>query len=133
MFTLGDIAKFALGGTCVGLVVGVLGWLCAKRRRYWAFAVGVTLLGFVAAFFLHYEDAAFFAKSASRERLYAVFELLSVAPLALVFLFLPGLLVRRGASARSILATSVATSIVAMPVWLFYGLALGCGMGIDCL
>jgi len=127
------VLELILASTCIGFVVGALACLCATRKSYRAFVVGVVALGFGVALFAYLYDARHFATSASRMRLYAAYEALSVAPLVVLFLFLPGLMVRQGASLRWILATSIATSIVASPFYVCYNLILMCSIGIDCL
>jgi hypothetical protein len=59
MSDLAIFGKIALCGAPVGFVAGVLGGLCARRRRYRDFVVGVTLLGLAAAVLLQVLDAEY--------------------------------------------------------------------------
>lgn len=131
MADLVALPKLALLGTFVGLLVGIFGGLCARRQNYRVFVVGIVLLGLAAALLMHAAGGE--ESSPSRERLVVTSFFLSVAPVVVLFLFVPGLMVRRGASLRAIVATSVATSIVASPFWMLHTIILICRMGIECL
>ena len=117
MWPLESGLRFALGG-----------------NRFIGFVVGICLLAlFSAAYFQYYSAVHFSSSYTSRENLYAAFNALSVAPAAILLIVCPGKLVKRGAQTQSLFLAAIATSVAASPIWVLYGVALGCSMGIDCL
>ena len=134
MYWLSDLLKLLCAATGVGVAVGILASTCARRQAFVGFVIGICVLAFLAVAYFQYYSAVHFSSSyTSRENLYAAFNALSVAPAAILFIVWPGKLVKRGAAAWKLFLAAIATSVAASPIWVLYGVALGCGMGIDCL
>jgi hypothetical protein len=62
----------------------------------------------------------------------AILSVVMYAPLGALYGFVPGYLVRRGATRREILFTTAAVTLVGVPVWFGYALYVSCYLGHDC-
>jgi hypothetical protein len=113
----------------LGIYVGVIAVTCSQLQAYrsylWCVAVP-TVLCFVAALALN------LSASPHRLTLRAVLLYLAIfAPIGILYSFMPGLMVKRGAPTRSILSATAVTTAVGIPIWYGYCLLLVCSSG-DC-
>ncbi len=102
--------------------------LCAKSRAHRAYLAGVAILTAIGTLL------AFASLPPHHSRLGgALFVVVMYAPLGVLYAFVPGYLVRRGASRREILFTTFIMTLVGIPIWIGYALYVSCYTGHDCL
>jgi hypothetical protein len=112
----------------IAVTMGGIASLCARIRslRAWALSICVlSVLGFVATVSWLRPF-----RIAPRE---ALMSALSILPLGAAFLFPLGVMVRRGASTRSVFVAAFVLSAVAVPLWVAWDIYLSCTGGWDCL
>ena len=109
-------------------VVGGLAAYCSRRRTYRVFVLGLLLLA-----------ATWMVVQVSLHMVYIPLlraisiSAVEVAPLVIVYLIVPGLIVRRrGANSRVLISAFLATA-VAFPLWCLYDFVAFCYFVPDCL
>jgi hypothetical protein len=116
-----------VGVGVIALLNGAVAAWCARSRAFFIY-VGIIGLGALAAFLCLTVPTY---GHTTRGRVMA--NLLWAVPIPGVFGVSPGLLIRRGSHWAWTLLAGIATTLIATPIFLIYGLALICGLTGDCL
>ena len=120
-------ATFYLCAVAVAVLNGTAAGLCARSKAYYLYVGIIGVAAFVAFLWI---TLPFSGHVTPRQ---VAANLLWAVPIPGFFGVSPGLLVRKGSSFGWTFLAGVLTTVIATPIFLFYGLVLSCAFTGDCL
>jgi hypothetical protein len=108
--------------------IAVAAVLCGKNRAHGTYLSCVAILTAVGMVLVFSSLPPHYSRLEG-----ALVTVLMYAPLGALYAFVPGYLVRRGATRKEILFTTFMITLVGFPIWFGHGLYVSCYVGHDCL